>query len=193
MPTPKTGAPKDLSLKIQVPEDMVGGQLADWVVVDVFDKPFGREVHLQFSSGAFEVEGMMGAMPGRAAREIGRVVLQPEQAKRLGEVLSKNRQRYEARFGAIEAPPEPPPTRADDAGALVYSNLVMVNHRPNEFVLDFVFTPSTPPMARVGLRVVLPPRLVRALEAQILALIAAYEARFGAIFLNAGPADKIVH
>ncbi|HXJ23114.1 MAG TPA: DUF3467 domain-containing protein [Polyangia bacterium] len=62
-----------------------------------------------------------------------------------------------------------------------YSNLVLINHNDNEFVLDFAYIQPTTPRARVRARVIASPRhakrLLRALEHNL----RRYEERFGRI------------
>ena len=62
-----------------------------------------------------------------------------------------------------------------------YSNLVLINHNDNEFVLDFAYLQPGAPRARVRSRVISSPRhtkrLLRALEFNI----RRYEERFGKI------------
>ena len=70
----------------------------------------------------------------------------------------------------------------DDAVAQgTYSNLVLINHNDNEFVLDFAYIQPATPRARVRARVISSPRhtkrLLRALEHNL----RRYEERFGRI------------
>jgi len=70
----------------------------------------------------------------------------------------------------------------DDAIAQgAYSNLVLLNHNDNEFVLDFAYVQPTAPRARVRARIISSPRhakrLLRALEQNL----RRYEERFGRI------------
>jgi hypothetical protein len=62
-----------------------------------------------------------------------------------------------------------------------YSNLVLINHNENEFVLDFAYLQPAAPRARVRTRVISSPRhtkrLLRALEVNL----RRYEERFGKI------------
>ena len=62
-----------------------------------------------------------------------------------------------------------------------YSNLVLLNHNDNEFVLDFAYVQPTTARARVRARILSTPRhakrLLRALELNI----RRYEERFGRI------------
>ena len=84
-------------------------------------------------------------------------------------------------------PPKPPaPPRVqlqlDEATAQgSYSNLVLVNHSENEFVLDFAYLQPSAPRARVRARIISSPRhtkrLLRALEHNL----KRYEERFGKI------------
>src|SRR3954452_13784147 len=70
----------------------------------------------------------------------------------------------------------------DDAVAQgAYSNLVLINHNDNEFVLDFAYIQPGAPRARIRSRVISSPRhtkrLLRALEFNI----RRFEERFGKI------------
>jgi hypothetical protein len=62
-----------------------------------------------------------------------------------------------------------------------YSNLVLLNHSDNEFILDFAYVQPSTPRARVRARIISSPRhakrLLRALEVNI----RRYEERFGRI------------
>jgi hypothetical protein len=62
-----------------------------------------------------------------------------------------------------------------------YSNLVLINHNENEFVLDFAYLQPSAPRARVRARIISSPRhtkrLLRALEHNL----RRYEERFGKI------------
>ena len=70
----------------------------------------------------------------------------------------------------------------DDAIAQgAYSNLVLINHNDNEFILDFAYLQPAAPRARVRARIISSPRhtkrLLRALEHNV----RRYEERFGPI------------
>lgn len=70
----------------------------------------------------------------------------------------------------------------DDATAQgAYSNLVLLNHNDNEFVLDFAYVQPATARARVRARILSSPRhakrLLRALEINV----RRYEERFGSI------------
>jgi hypothetical protein len=62
-----------------------------------------------------------------------------------------------------------------------YSNLVLINHNENEFVLDFAYIQPAAPRARVRARIISSPRhtkrLLRALEHNV----RRFEERFGKI------------
>jgi hypothetical protein len=62
-----------------------------------------------------------------------------------------------------------------------YSNLVLINHTENEFLIDFAFIQPQTPHARVRSRIIVSPRhakrTLRALEDNI----RRYEERFGVI------------
>jgi hypothetical protein len=87
-------------------------------------------------------------------------------------------------------PTKPPPQEGipqiqidiDEATAQgLYSNLVLLNHNDNEFVLDFAYVQPAVPRARVRARVITSPRhakrFLRALEINL----RRYEERFGRI------------
>ncbi|MBQ3175550.1 MAG: DUF3467 domain-containing protein [Bacteroidales bacterium] len=65
-----------------------------------------------------------------------------------------------------------------------YSNLAIVTHSPNEFVIDFVRVLPGMPKAQVGSRIIMTPgnikRLVNALQDNI----KKFESEFGTIELN---------
>jgi Protein of unknown function (DUF3467) len=69
----------------------------------------------------------------------------------------------------------------DQTAQGAYSNLVLINHNENEFVLDFAYIQPSAPRARVRSRVISSPRhtkrLLRALEHNV----RRYEERFGKI------------
>ena len=87
--------------------------------------------------------------------------------------------------GDPAAPPQNAPQiqiDVDDATAQgAYSNLVLINHNENEFVLDFAYIQPAAPRARVRARIISSPRhtkrLLRALEHNV----RRYEERFGRI------------
>jgi hypothetical protein len=89
-------------------------------------------------------------------------------------------------------PPETDPTGSPAAPQIqidldeptaqgAYSNLVLINHNENEFVLDFAYIQPSAPRARVRARIISSPRhtkrLLRALEVNL----RRFEERFGKI------------
>ena len=88
------------------------------------------------------------------------------------------------------APPKPPaPPRVqlqlDDALAQgAYSNLVLINHSENEFVLDFAYVQPANPIAKVRSRIISSPRHTKRLLAALQKNVERYEERFGKIELS---------
>lgn len=80
----------------------------------------------------------------------------------------------------------------DDLSQGVYSNLVLVNHSENEFVLDFSFLQPNSSRAKVRTRVISSPRHTKRLIAALQKNIERYEERFGTIELSADD-DPVVH
>ena len=88
-----------------------------------------------------------------------------------------------------KGPPSEPPGGApqiqidvdEQTAQGAYSNLVLINHNENEFVLDFAYIQPSAPRARVRARIISSPRhtkrLLRALEHNL----RRYEERFGKI------------
>jgi Protein of unknown function (DUF3467) len=83
------------------------------------------------------------------------------------------------------APPEGLPQihiDLDEATAQgAYSNLVLLNHNDNEFVLDFAYVQPGAPRARVRARMILSPRHAKRLARALETNIRRYEERFGGI------------
>ncbi len=65
----------------------------------------------------------------------------------------------------------------------VYSNLVIIQHSPSEFVLDFARILPNMPAARVGTRVVMTPMHAKLLLRALQENIERFEAQFGPIYL----------
>ena len=63
----------------------------------------------------------------------------------------------------------------------VYSNLVMISHSPEEFILDFIRVMPGVPKARVKSRIVVTPGHAKRLLAALADNIQRYEAQHGAI------------
>ena len=68
-----------------------------------------------------------------------------------------------------------------DVAEGVYSNLVMIAHSPEEFILDFIRVMPGVPKARVKTRVVVTPSHARRLLAALEDNIQRYEAQYGSI------------
>jgi hypothetical protein len=62
-----------------------------------------------------------------------------------------------------------------------YSNLVLLNHNDNEFVLDFAYVQPGAPRARVRARMIFSPRHAKRLARALDANLRRYEERFGRI------------
>ena len=67
----------------------------------------------------------------------------------------------------------------------VYSNLVLINHTENEFVLDFAFIQPSNGRAKVRSRVISSPRHTKRLLQALQKNLDRYEERFGAIDISA--------
>jgi hypothetical protein len=72
----------------------------------------------------------------------------------------------------------------DDIAQGVYSNLVLINHAENEFVLDFAFIQPSNGRAKVRTRVISSPRHTKRLLAALQKNIERFEERFGTIDLG---------
>ncbi len=70
---------------------------------------------------------------------------------------------------------------AEDVAEGVYTNLVMIAHNPEEFVLDFIRVLPGVPKARVKSRVVVTPGHAKRLLAALADNISKYEAQYGEI------------
>lgn len=73
----------------------------------------------------------------------------------------------------------------DDISQGVYSNLVLLNHTENEFVMDFAFIQPSNGRAKVRTRVISSPRHTKRLLAALQKNLERYEERFGAIETSA--------
>jgi hypothetical protein len=82
----------------------------------------------------------------------------------------------------------------DDVAQGIYSNLVLINHTENEFVLDFAFFAPGAPRAKVRTRIVSSPRHTKRLLQALRVNLEKYEERFGELDLGDGSDDEpIVH
>ncbi|MGE0870228.1 MAG: DUF3467 domain-containing protein [Kofleriaceae bacterium] len=69
----------------------------------------------------------------------------------------------------------------EDIAQGVYSNLVLLNHTENEFVLDFAFIQPSNGRAKVRARVISSPRHTKRLLQALQKNVERYEERFGTI------------
>lgn len=72
----------------------------------------------------------------------------------------------------------------DDVSQGIYSNLVLINHTENEFVIDFAFMQPTTGRAKVRSRVISSPRHTKRLLAALQKNLERYEERFGTIEIS---------
>tara|TARA_B100000927_G_scaffold282378_1_gene268931 strand:+ start:439 stop:753 length:315 start_codon:yes stop_codon:yes gene_type:complete len=63
----------------------------------------------------------------------------------------------------------------------IYSNLVVVNHSPTEFVLDFINVMPGNPKAKVRSRIILTPNHIKKLISALSENVNKYESSFGEI------------
>ena len=92
-----------------------------------------------------------------------------------------------------DEPTQPPKLQVqidDDISQGVYSNLVLLNHTENEFVLDFAFIQPSNGRAKVRARVISSPRHTKRLLQALQKNLERYEERFGTI--EAGTEDDPV-
>jgi hypothetical protein len=95
------------------------------------------------------------------------------------------------------APPKPNQPRVqlqldDDIAQGAYSNLVLINHTENEFLLDFAFVAPGAPRAKVRARIISSPRHTKRLLKALTKNLERYEERFGEI--DAGDEEEpLVH
>lgn len=80
----------------------------------------------------------------------------------------------------------------DDVAQGQYTNLVIINHTENEFVLDFAFLQPGNPRAKVRSRVISGPKHTKRLLLALQKNLDAYEKRFGEIELGDEP-EATVH
>lgn len=81
--------------------------------------------------------------------------------------------------------PQPPQLQIELPPALdaVYSNLVVIQHSPSEFIFDFARVLPNMPTARVGARIIMTPMHARLLLRALHENIEKYEAQFGPIYV----------
>jgi Protein of unknown function (DUF3467) len=85
------------------------------------------------------------------------------------------------------APPKLQLQLDDEIAQGVYSNLVLLNHTENEFILDFAFLQPGNARVRVRSRVISSPRHTKRLLVALQKNLERFEERFGTIDL--GPVD----
>src|SRR3954453_6700714 len=93
-----------------------------------------------------------------------------------------------------EQPPAAPKLQIqidDDISQGVYSNLVLLNHTENEFVLDFAFIQPSNGRAKVRTRVISSPRHTKRLLLALQKNLERFEERYGRVEL--GPDEELVH
>jgi hypothetical protein len=73
-----------------------------------------------------------------------------------------------------------------------YSNLVLINHSENEFVIDFAYLQPANPIAKVRSRIISSPRHTKRLIAALQKNLQRYEERYGVIELS-GEEEPTVH
>ena len=83
-----------------------------------------------------------------------------------------------------QQPPQPQlqielPTQLEPA----YSNFVLIQHSPSEFILDFARIMPNVPNARVGARVVMTPMHAKLMMRALQENIDKFEAQYGAIYV----------
>ena len=87
--------------------------------------------------------------------------------------------------GTPQPQPQPPqlqielPTQLEPA----YSNFVVIQHSPSEFILDFARILPNMPNARVGARVVMTPMHAKLMMRALQENIEKFEAQYGAIYV----------
>ena len=82
----------------------------------------------------------------------------------------------------------------DDVAQGTYTNLVLINHNENEFVLDFAFLQPGTPRAKVRARMISSPRHTKRLLEALRKNVERFEERFGVIELSDTEDDgPVVH
>lgn len=109
-------------------------------------------------------------------------------------VQSRNQPEPRGSFAIMSDEPAPPKLQIqidDDISQGVYSNLVLLNHTENEFVLDFAFIQPSNGRAKVRTRVISSPRHTKRLLMALQKNLERFEERYGRIEL--GPDEELVH
>ena len=71
-----------------------------------------------------------------------------------------------------------------------YSNLAMIGHGPNEFLMDFIFAAPGMPQAPVVSRIIMSPENAKQLMYALTDNVQKYEAKFGEIVRKDGAQKK---
>jgi hypothetical protein len=66
----------------------------------------------------------------------------------------------------------------------IYSNLAVISHSPDEFIIDFIFIQPQVPKAKVRARVITSPQHIKRFLAALQDNIKKYEEKFGEIKLE---------
>lgn len=80
----------------------------------------------------------------------------------------------------------------EDVAQGIYSNLVLLNHTENEFILDFAFIQPANSRAKVRTRVISSPRHTKRLLQALQKNVERFEERFGSIDISAED-DPVLH
>ena len=82
-------------------------------------------------------------------------------------------------------------TDSEDIAEGIYSNLVMIAHSPEEFILDFIRVMPGVPQARVKSRIIVTPQHARRLATALAENIERYERTHGEIVERSAPGQPI--
>jgi hypothetical protein len=96
-----------------------------------------------------------------------------------------------------DSPPLPAPKLQiqieEDVSQGAYSNLVLINHTENEFVLDFAFIQPNVGRARVRSRIISSPRHTKRLMLALQKNLERFEERFGVVEIGPDDEEPAVH
>jgi hypothetical protein len=109
--------------------------------------------------------------------------------------VSGGSRRHAIRLRAMSDEPTTPKLQVqidEDIAQGVYSNLVLLNHTENEFVLDFAFIQPSNGRAKVRSRVISSPRHTKRLLQALQKNLERYEERFGTIDISSDD-DPVFH
>ena len=81
----------------------------------------------------------------------------------------------------------------DETAQGKYSNLVLINHSENEFLLDFAFLQPANARAKVCARIISSPRHTKRLLHALQKNVDRFEERFGIIDVGSEDDDPLVH